>query len=151
MGYWVFPLKILSYSTESIGYDTGFMRRGSELLRLGLLQEKLYNFAWKLSIVMPKAQPLCTRAKLNFGDRVLDEAEKMIIICFPDKGWHSRLLPSKTMGPNPEGSGEEFYSNSSRVWLLTRLWCVYSFNPVLGDFLWYEKCWHLSLAGGGWG
>ena len=61
---------------------------------------------------MPKARPLCTGAKLNFGDRVLDEAQKMIIICFPGKGGHRRLLPSKTMGPNPEGFGKEFYNNS---------------------------------------
>ena len=35
-----------------------------------------------------------------------------------------RLLPRKTMCPNPGGFDEEFYNNTSRVGLLIRLGCV---------------------------
>ena len=84
---------------------------------------------------MPKTQPLCTGAESNLRDRVLGEVEKNSFIALPGKEGDSGLLASKTVCPNLGRFGEEFYSNSSRVWLLTRLWCVYSFNPVLGDFL----------------
>ena len=72
---------------------------------------------------MPKAQPLYTGAKSNLGDRGLGEVEKESFIALPGKGGHSRLLPQKTLCPNPGGSDEEFYSNISRVGLLIRLGC----------------------------
>ena len=92
---------------------------------------------------MPKAQPICTGAEPNLRDRVLDEIEKKNFIALPDKGGHSRLLPSKTMCPNPGGFDEEFYSSGSRVGLLIRLGCVqglHSSNLVSGnldELLWF--------------
>ena len=84
-------------------------------------------------------------AKSNLGDRVLGEVEKNSSIALPGKGGHTGLLPSKTICPNPGGCDEEFYSNSSRVRLLTRLGCVQGllilmtfsgpFNLASGDFL----------------
>ena len=65
----------------------------------------------------------------------LGEVEKNSFIALPGKEGDSGLLDSKTVCPNLGRFGEEFYSNSSRVWLLTILWCVYPFNLVLGDFL----------------
>ena len=67
---------------------------------------------------------LYTGAKLNLGDRVLGEVEKNSFIALPGKGGNSRLLLSKTMCPHPGGFDEEFYSNSSRMELLTRLRCM---------------------------
>ena len=69
---------------------------------------------------MPKTQPLCTGAKLNLGDRVLGEVEKKSFIALPGKGGHSGLMPLKNVS-QPEGFGEEFYSNGSRVGLLIRI------------------------------
>ena len=43
--------------------------------------------------LMPKAEPLCTSAKLNLRDRVLGKVEKNRFIALPGKGDHSRLLP----------------------------------------------------------
>ena len=73
---------------------------------------------------MPKARPLCTSAKSSHRDRVLGEVEKNSFIALPGKGGHSELLPWKTVCHNPGGFDEEFYGNSSRVGLLTRLGCV---------------------------
>ena len=61
--------------------------------------------------------------KSNLRDRALGEVEKNSFIALPGKGGHSRLLPSKTMCPNPGEFGEEFYGNGSRVGLLIRLGC----------------------------
>ena len=66
----------------------------------------------------PKTRPLCTSAKSNLRDRVLGEAEKSSFIALPDKWGHSRLLPQKTVCPNPGGFDEEFYNNGSRAGLL---------------------------------
>ena len=54
-------------------------------------------------------------------DRVLGEVEKNSFIALPGKGGDSRLLPSKTVGPNPGGFSEEFYNNGSRPGLLIRI------------------------------
>ena len=70
---------------------------------------------------MLKTWPLCTSTELKLGDRVLDEVEKNSFIALPGKGGHSRLMPLKTVCPNLEGFGEEFYSNGSRVGLLIRI------------------------------
>ena len=107
---------------------------------------------------MLKTWPLCTSAESNLRDRVLGEVEKDSFIAFPGKGLHSGLVPPKIVCPNPGGFGEEFYSNSSRVGLLTRLGCVPglhssnlvsgnilmgfsgSFSLASGGLLWYEEC-----------
>ena len=84
---------------------------------------------------MLKSQPLCTGAKSNLGDRVLGEVEKNSFIALPGKGGHSRLVPLKIVCLNP-GGFDEFYSNSSRVGLLTTLGCVqglHSLNLVSGS------------------
>ena len=93
---------------------------------------------------MPKTWLLCTSAKSNLGDRVLGEVEKHSFIALPGKGRHSRLPPSKTVCPHPGGFGEEFYSNGSRVGLLTRLGCVQGLHPfnfvsgnLLDELLWF--------------
>ena len=86
-------------------------------------------------IMMLKSQPLCTGAEMNLRDRVLGAAEKNSFIALPSKGGPSGLLPSKTMCPNLGGFDEEFYSNSSRVGLLTGFGCVqdlWCFNLVSG-------------------
>ena len=68
-------------------------------------------------LVLLKAQPLCIRwAELNLINRVWGEVEKNSFVTFPDRGAHSRLLPWKTVCPNPGG----FSSNRSRVGLLLR-------------------------------
>ena len=54
---------------------------------------------------------------------VLGEVEKDSFIALPGKGGHTRFLSQKTMCPNP-GGFDEFYNNTSRVGLLTRLGCV---------------------------
>ena len=74
---------------------------------------------------MPKAQPLCAPVLNRISEtRVLGEVEKDSFIIFPGKGGHSRLLPQNTRYPNLGGFDEEFYSNGSRVGLLTGLGCV---------------------------
>ena len=80
---------------------------------------------------MLKSQSLCTGAKANL--RVLGEVEKNSFIALPGKGGHSWLLPLKIVCPNPGGFDEEFYSNSSRVGLLTRLGCVQGQSLLLGS------------------
>ena len=73
---------------------------------------------------MLKTQPLYTSAESNLGHRVLGEIEKNSFIALPGKGGHRELLSSKTVCLNSGGCDEGFYSNSSRVGLLTRLGCV---------------------------
>lgn len=51
----------------------------------------------------------------------MGEVEKNNFIVFPGKGGHSRLMPSKTVCPNPEGFSEEFYRNDSRQYLLIKV------------------------------
>ena len=70
----------------------------------------MWQLGWKDEMVMPKTRPLCTVAKLNLGDRVLGEVEKNSFISVSSKGGHSGLVPLKTVCPNPEGFGEEFFS-----------------------------------------
>lgn len=69
--------------------------------------------------MMLKTWPLCTDAKLNL--RISGEVKKNGFISLPGKGGHSRPMPSKTVFPNPGGSGEEFYSNGSRAGLSMRI------------------------------
>ena len=66
----------------------------------------------------PEVRLLCTGARSNVEDRVLGKAEKDSFIVLPSKG--------DTPGscPKPGGLDEEFYKNTSRVGLLTRLGCV---------------------------
>ena len=61
---------------------------------------------------MLKTQSLCPGTELNLGDGVLGEVEKNSFTALPDKEGHNRLLPSRTMCPNPGGFDEEFYSTS---------------------------------------
>ena len=70
---------------------------------------------------MPKTQPLCAGAESNLRDRVLGEVEKNNFIALPGKRQHSRLVPIKTVCPNLEGFGEEFYSIGARMGLLIRI------------------------------
>ena len=42
-------------------------------------------------------------------------------IALPGKGGHGGLVPWKTVCPNLGGSGEELYSNGSRVGLMIRI------------------------------
>ena len=60
---------------------------------------------------MQKTQPLCTTAKLNFGDRVLGDAEKNNY-CFARRMGILQAHFLKTVCPYPGGSAEELYSNS---------------------------------------
>ena len=68
-----------------------------------------------------ETRPLCTSAKWSPGDRVLSEVEKKSFIALPGKGGTQRSNALKTVCPNPEGFGEEFYNNGSRVGLLRRI------------------------------
>ena len=54
---------------------------------------------------MPKTQPLCTGAELDFRDRVWGEVEKDSFISLPGKGGHSGLMPFKTVCPQGGWSG----------------------------------------------
>ena len=58
--------------------------------------------------MMLKTGPLCIGAESNLRGRVLGEVEKNSFIALPGKWEHSRLLPLKTVCPNPGGFGEEF-------------------------------------------
>ena len=79
---------------------------------------------------------LYTSTELNVGDRVLGGVEKNSFIVLPDKRGHSRLLPQKTpCVPTKEDMMGRFYfySNSSRVRLLTRLGYVQGLRTFPGD------------------
>ena len=54
--------------------------------------------------------------------RVLDEVEKNGFIALPGKGGQQQILALKTVCPDPNGFGEEFYSNGSRtgLWIKQR-------------------------------
>ena len=57
------------------GYSLcGGVKQGSEL--------------WNVEVML-KTWPLCTGGELNFGDRVLGEAEKSSFIAMPGKGGYS--------------------------------------------------------------
>ena len=58
----------------------GGVKQGSEL--------------WNVEVML-KTWPLCTGAKLNFGDRVLGEVENNSFIALPGKAGHISLMPSK--------------------------------------------------------
>ena len=66
-----------------------------------------------------KAQPLCTGAKLDLGDRVLGEVGKNTFIVRSGTEGHSRTNGSK-LYPNPEGFSGELYHNDLRAGLLIR-------------------------------
>ena len=72
-----------------------------------------------LQALLLKAQPLCTGAKLDLGDKVLGEVEKNTFIVLSGKEGHSRANGSK-LYPNPEGFCGEFYNNDLRAGLLIR-------------------------------
>ena len=67
----------------------------------------------------------------------MGEVEKYSFIALPGKGEHTRLLPQKTMCPNPRGSDEGFYNSGSKMESLTRLGCVKGLHS-------------LNLVSGGW-
>ena len=81
----------------------------------------MWQLGWKNEIVMLKTQPRCTGVESNLRGRVLGEAKKNSFIALPGKEGHRRLMTLKTVCPNPEGFGEEFYSNGSRAGLLIRI------------------------------
>ena len=60
---------------------------------------------------MPKAQTVCTNAKLNLSDRVLGKVQKTSFIAFAGKREIVGFCPSKTACPNPGGFDEKFYKN----------------------------------------
>ena len=108
-----------------------------------------------LVVLMLKTQPLCTGAKSNPRDRILGEVEKNSFIVLPGKGGHSRLMPLKTVCPNPGGFGVEFYRSSSRVELLIRI-RVCAGPAVLSsglrwspdELLWFSRLSNRSLLSG---
>ena len=51
---------------------------------------------------MMQIWPLYTDSEINLEDRVLSEVEKKSCIALPDKGDHSRLMPSKLCFPTKE-------------------------------------------------
>ena len=56
---------------------------------------------------------LYTGVESNLGDRVWDELEKDSFIALPGKAGHRRLLPRKTVCPNP-GGNKKFGDNISQ-------------------------------------
>ena len=71
---------------------------------------------------MLNAQLLCTLMLNQISETVLGEVEKDSFIALPAKeDVYIGLLPPKPMCPNIGGLDEEFYSNGSRVGLVTRL------------------------------
>ena len=55
--------------------------------------------------MMLKAQPLCTGAEMNLGDKVWGEVEKNSFIALPGKWGHSWLMPSRLYIPHWRGLG----------------------------------------------
>ena len=51
----------------------------------------------------------------------MGEVEMNSFIDLPGKGGHGGLVPWKTVCPNLGGSGEELYSEGSRVGLMIRI------------------------------
>ena len=70
---------------------------------------------------MLKTQPRCTGVESKLTGRVLGEAKQNSFIALPGKEGHRRIMTLKTVCPNLEGFGEEFYSNGSRAELLIRI------------------------------
>ena len=70
----------------------GGVKQGSEL--------------WNVEVML-KTWPLCTGAKLNFGDRVLGEAEKSSFIALPGKESKTGSCP-QIMCPNLGKIGRGF-------------------------------------------
>ena len=70
--------------------------------------------------MMPKIWPLCPGAELNLRDSVLGEVEKNSFMASQGKGGHSVIVPQK-LYPTLGWTGEEFYSNGSRMGLLIRV------------------------------
>ena len=75
---------------------------------------------------MQKTQPLCTTAKLNFGDRVLGDAGKNNY-CFARQEGHSGLAPSKLCIPTREvlvrsfiavGQGQDRIADKGQGWCM---------------------------------
>ena len=50
--------------------------------------------------MIPKTRPLCSRAELNLGDRVLDEVEKNSFIALPGKGGTQQARASQNSVSN---------------------------------------------------
>ena len=68
---------------------------------------------------------LCTSDESNLGERVLGEVEKDSFIALPDKGGHSRLIPSKPCVPTWGKEWEVLCQLSKEAWTLwTFCWCV---------------------------
>ena len=81
----------------------------------------MWQLGWKNEIVMLKTQPRCTGVESKLTGRVLGEAKQNSFIALPGKEGHRRIMTLKTVCPNLEGFGEEFYSNGSRAELLIRI------------------------------
>ena len=77
---------------------------------------------YSLSVMMPKAWLVCTDAKSNLRDRVLDEVGKDSFTALPGTGRQGGLRPSKPNIPT-WGDSKKFYGNC-----LKRAW------PVHGHF-----------------
>lgn len=68
--------------------------------------------------------------ELSLEDRDLGEKEKNSFIALAGKEGHRRLVTLKTVCPNLEGFGEEFYSNRSRAGLLIRIGLYQAYIPL---------------------
>ena len=102
---------------------------------------------------MQKTQPLCTSAKLNFGDRVLGDEEKNNY-CFTRQEGHSGLVPSKLCIPTWEvlvrsfiavGQGQDRIADKGQGWC--RAWTLLSslrWSP--DEFLWFSRLSHCTIS-----
>ena len=65
--------------------------------------------------LMLKTWPLCTRAELNFRDRVLGKGEKNSFTVLLEKERNTGLLLQKTMCLNSRELDEGFHNSGSNV------------------------------------
>ena len=97
---------------------------------------------------MLKAQPLCTGAASNLGDRVLGEVEKNNFIALPGNGGHSGLLPLKLCVPTQEDL-MSFRANDSRMGLLNKISvCAAPTLLIWSQVIFFFFFWPYHAAGG---
>lgn len=124
--------KVLWEKGQERGWAVQGRRCGLRATKCSFKRISILQLKWG-QILMLKAWPLCTRARLNPGNRALGKVEKNSLIALPGRGGHSRLLPTKTLCPNPAEFGEEFYGQWFKDGVADKIRGVYQ---VILELLW---------------